>query len=52
MGKHEHRVPGVEDFVFCDVRWTTDDKPGDHSCAEHKPGHRVHKCCCGDVEGL
>jgi hypothetical protein len=42
------------DFAWCDVRW---DGPGGvydlgrgaegHVCAQHKPGHEVHVCCCG-----
>lgn len=40
----------VAGFVFCDVRWTTPDKRGEHVCAEHRPGHEVHRCCCEAVK--
>ena len=38
-----------EDFVWCDVRWSTPDRPSEHICAEHEPGHEEHICCCGEV---
>ena len=36
-----------QDFEWCDVRWRTPERRGDHSCANHTPGHTKHVCCCG-----
>ena len=38
----------MSDFEWCMSRWTSPAQPTPHHCAEHKPGHRVHTCCCGE----
>ena len=47
-----------DDFVWCPVRWDGSggswdlgvEVPKNHVCAQHKPGHTRHVCCCGAVK--
>lgn len=49
----------AKDFEFCDIRWdgvggsralSENQVVEGHVCAEHRPGHTIHICCCGAVK--
>jgi hypothetical protein len=40
-------TPGRDGFVFCNVRWPSNEPGWPHTCTVNKPGHTEHRCCCG-----